>query len=690
MMLGRARLWLIAGLITVLQAHLFAAATPQKKASPSVILVTIDTLRADRVGCYGAADIKTPTIDGLAHDGIVFERAIAQVPLTWPSHAAILTGLYPFQNGAQDFTGQPLDPRFQSIAQAFQRNGYATGAVVSSFALDRSWGLSRGFDFYDDAFSQKSYTDPELGLVERRANESVDHAIAWLKKNNRKPFFLWLHLYDPHRPYDPPEPMATEYRGRLYDGEIAYADRELGRLIAWLKAAGLYNRSLIALLSDHGESLGEHGEREHGFFVYDATIRVPLVLKPPSGSNLKPTRVARPVETIDVAPTLLTLTGVKDPLQKQLRGTGLMAEGDTESGAYSETFYPFNSFGWSPLHSLESGRYHFIDAPQPELYDIVADPQEKNNLAAEQAATVAVLRDKLQARMRENLYTPSRGQTSNLAPDAAEKLRALGYVAYRSPVSAESLAAGLPDPKDKISDFNSILDALDAFHAGDLATGRRIVASVEEKNPKLFILQFYLGEAALAEQKYDDAVAAFTRCLDLNPNFEQAMTGLSRSLYFQGSFEDSKKWAQRALQLNPQNYKAWYVLGLIDGRSNRTMAIQDYERAIAIQGNFAPLHRDLGLLQFQEKNYLAAATHLAKAVDLGVRDAIVLNSLGISYSRTDRPEKAIECYKETLAINPGFAEAHLNLATAYERLGKKKAAEEEYAAACKLQEKFCR
>src|SRR5215467_7710388 len=266
---GCARISLTVMLIAAFPICLLAASAPQKKTPPNVILITIDTLRADHVGCYGATDVKTPTIDDLAHDGIVFERAIAQVPLTWPSHAAILTGLYPFQNGAQDFTGQPLDPRFQSIAQAFQRNGYATGAVVSSFALDRSWGLSRGFDSYDDAFSQKSYTDPELGLVERRANESVDHAITWLKKNNRKPFFLWLHLYDPHRPYDPPEPLATEYRGRLYDGEIAYADRELGRLVAWLKAAGLYNRSLIAFLSDHGGSLGEHGEREHGFFVYD-------------------------------------------------------------------------------------------------------------------------------------------------------------------------------------------------------------------------------------------------------------------------------------------------------------------------------------------------------------------------------------------------------------------------------------
>ena len=452
-----------------------AAAPPPGRAPANVILITIDTVRADHLGCYGATDIHTPTLDALAHDGIVFERAISQVPLTWPSHAAILTGTYPFQNGVQDFTGQPLDPRFRSVAQVFKQQGYATGAVVSAFVLDRSWGLARGFDFYDDAFSAETFQTKDVGLVDRKAGESVTHAINWLQKTPKRPFFFWLHLYDPHSPYDPPEPFRTQYRGHLYDGEIAYADHELGRLMAWLKQNHLYDRSLIVFLSDHGESLGDHGEKEHGFFVYNSTVHIPLIVKPPAGSGIQPGRVARPVETVAVAPTLIRLAGMKNAAEKekQFRAAGLFGdEAEKQDAAYSESFYSFSSFGWSPLHALETGRYHYIEAPEPELYDLTADPGEKNNLARQQTATVAVLEDKLQTLLRQNPYKPAENGTSGLSPDALEKLRALGYVAYRSPVSPEALAAGLPDPKSKLWEFNAILEAGDAFHADDYATRR--------------------------------------------------------------------------------------------------------------------------------------------------------------------------------------------------------------------------
>src|SRR6202167_3838880 len=291
-------------------------------ARPSVVLITIDTLRADHVGCYGARTVKTPILDGLAHDGVVFERAISQVPLTLPSHAVIQTGTYPFQNGVQDFTGQPLAPQFRTIAQAFQQAGYATGAVISAFVLDRSWGLARGFDSYDDAFSAKTFAEKETGLVDRRAGESVAHAILWLnnisfnklasQKNSAnknsltnslitttpRPFFLWLHLYDPHSPYDSPEPYRSGYRTHPYDGAIAYADHELGKLLFWLKQNHLYDSSLIVAVSDHGESLGEHGEDEHGFFVYNATVHVPLIVKPPAGSGIVAGRRREPVENV--------------------------------------------------------------------------------------------------------------------------------------------------------------------------------------------------------------------------------------------------------------------------------------------------------------------------------------------------------------------------------------------------------
>src|SRR5437667_7516772 len=386
----------VAHLIIYLTGLACAAATApahSAKAKPNVILITIDTVRADHVGCSGAKGLQTPTLDSLARDGIVFERAISQVPLTWPSHTVILTGTYPFQNGVQDFTGTPLDPTFRSVAQAFKDHGYRTGAVVSAFVLDRSWGLARGFDFYDDAFSPEQFKNRDIGLVERRARESVTRALSWLQKNPQRPFFFWLHLYDPHSPYDPPAPYREEFRDRLYDGEIAYADHELGRLITWLKHAHVYNRTSIVVLSDHGESLGEHGEHEHGFFAYNSTVHIPLIVKPAAGIGFKQGRVTRPVETTSIAPTLLKLAGIKDvPLEKQFASNNLFTNSDNDSAAYSETFYAFSSFGWSPLHALETSRYHYIDAPNPELYDLRSDPTESNNIDEQQYATVSVFK----------------------------------------------------------------------------------------------------------------------------------------------------------------------------------------------------------------------------------------------------------------------------------------------------------
>jgi len=666
-------------------------------AKPSVILITIDTLRADHVGCYGAQTVKTPTLDALAHDGVVFERAISQVPLTWPSHAVILTGTYPFQNGVQDFTGQPLGPQFRSVAQAFQQAGYATGAVVSAFVLDRSWGLARGFDFYDDAFSAETFAQKDIGLVDRRAGESVVHAIAWLKKTPRRPFFLWLHLYDPHSPYDPPEPYRSEYSSHLYDGEIAYADHELGTLMTWLRQNHLYDSSLIVALSDHGESLGEHGEDEHGFFLYNATVHVPLIVKPPAGSGIPAARRPEPVETVAVAPTLLQLAGLKgstDAIHAQFQSHALLG---TLSGtgqpakdpAYSETFYPFSSFGWSPLHAIESERFHFIEAPKPELYDLETDPGETLNIAAEQPATVAVLREKMQALLAHNPFTREEGGAGNLSPDAQGKLRALGYFGFRAAVSPEALKQGLPDPKDKLWEFNSILKAEDAFQRKDDDQAEALLTEIQQKDPQIYVIPFLLGESALRRQNWDRAADQLRRCLALNPNFDNAMTGLARALSKLGRVDDARGWLDKALQSNPQNYRAWYETGLLQAKSYPAAALASYQKAIAIQPNYPPGQRELGMALFQQKDYAAAATHLEKALALGLDDAHIRNFLGICYSQTRRLQKSIQSYRVALKLDPKLAEAHLNLAYALQHAGQISQARAEYQAACQLEKNFC-
>ena len=674
-----------------------ATAQARKKAAPpmrraNVILITVDTLRADRLGCYGAKNVATPAMDSLAADGILFERAIAQVPLTVPSHDAIMTGTYPFQNGVQDFTSAPLSPDFQTIAQALERNGYDTGAIVSAFVLDRSWGLARGFKHYDDAFPASTFQEKDIGLVDRRAAASVDKALAWLRKPRSKPFFLWLHLYDPHSPYDPPEPFRRRYRRREYEGEIAYADSQLARLFASLKQKGVYDNSLIVLASDHGESLGEHGEKEHGYFVYHATTRVPLIVKPARSMRLSAPstkQMPQPVETIAIPATILELLGIQDPLQKQLQAKSLFAPPSERDTAYSETFYPFSSFGWNPLHSLETSRYKYVDAPEAELYDISSDPGESRNLISQQPAMAAVLKQELQQRLASGDKLRSSSSSSELPPEAIEKLRALGYLAYKSPVPAEAIAKGLPDPKAKLSEFNAILEAGDAFHAGNFSRGEALLAKVQEQEPQLYLVPFMLAEAKARQQDWPAAQANFERALALNPNFDQAMTGVARTLRLQNNDDAARTMLQKALKQNPNNFRAWYELGWVESKQDPAAGVAAFEKAIAIQPNFGFGYRDLGMLQFQRKNYREAAKRLSEAAKLGISDAELWNFLGISYSRLNQLPAAVRSYQRALALNPKLAEAHLNLGFAYQRLNNSQAAAKQYKTACSLDSRMC-
>ncbi len=327
--------------------------------------------------------------------------------------------------------------------------------------------------------------------------------------------------------------------------------------------------------------------------------------------------------------------------------------------------------------------------PNPELYDLIADPGETNNLAAQQTATRAVLKDKLQTLLRSHPYTPAADSNSGLSPDALDKLRALGYVAYRSPVSAGALVSGLADPKTKLWEFNSILEAEDALRAGDIAKGRALLLQVREKDPEMYVVPFVLGEAALGQQQWDEAATELRKCLDLNPHFDQAMLGLARALIFLGKGDEARQWAKSAIQYNPENYRAWYQLGFIDERTDKKAAIADYEKAVSIQGSFAPLRRDLGLLLLREGNYAEAGKHLSRAIELGLKDANLYNSLGIAYSRTARLRQAVASYKQALRIDPNLAQAHLNLGFAYERLGEKALAAGEYGQACQLNSDLC-
>jgi choline-sulfatase len=696
--LGRvALLYLGSVLLLVALALVPGACRHNKSPVPNILIITVDTLRADHVGCYGYAGGLTPNVDALAKDAIVFERGVAQVPLTLPSHTAIFTGTYPFHNGVQDFTAQPLGERFRTLAESLKDHGYATAAVVSSFVLDRSWGLARGFESYDDAFAGQEFLQKSLGLVERRAEDSVNHAVSWLGAHHNQPFFLWLHLYDPHSPYNPPEPFRTQYAKHPYDGEIAYADSQLGRLFSWLKESpnGLYDNTLIVFLSDHGESLGEHGEKEHGFFVYDSTVHVPLLLKPPKSAGLVAQRVADAVETIQVGPTVLDLAGVEDLIQKQFQAASLvpLLNGKPHAPqrpAYSETFYPLNSFGWSPLRSVQTARYQYIEAPEQELYEHASDPTEANNMADQNASIASNLRTQLTQLL--SAYPPpaipstAGGSAANANPEVLEKLRSLGYVAYRAPAAANSQLA---DPKDKLSVFQDVLRATDLIQLGNYAAARSLLFSLQRREPQLYLIPFLLGEAASHEAQWKEAEKNFGRAAALNPGFEQARMGLARALGLQGKIVQAKDLLGTLLTTNPQNSRAWFLLSQIEAPTELKSSREALDKVIAIQPNFALAYRDRGLLSVREQTYASGAEDLSRAVEMGLHDVLTNNSLGICYSRMNRLDDAVESYRRAIAADPNYAQAHLNLGFAYERMNQLDLKKKEYAEACRLDRHIC-
>jgi len=411
--------------------------------SGPIIIVSIDTLRADHLPAYGYQKVKTPAIDALAADGVVFERAYSHAPQTLPAHAALLSGELPFDNGVRDNVGFTVKPGTRLLQQMLRDRGFTTGGVVSAYVLRKETGIAQGFDFFDGNMPPSS---PELsiGQVQRDGSESEQIAERWLGTIGTARAFLFLHLYEPHKPYAPPNRFAGY---APYDGEIAYADEIVGRLVRYLKSHQLYDRSTVILLSDHGEGLGDHGEQEHGLFVYDEAVHVPLIIKSESNFGAG-RRVADLVQHIDLVPTILDL--VKAPGTGALRGRSLkpLLEGTgrlPEVPVYSEALYARYHFGWSELTALTDGRYRYIRAPRDELYDLQRDPRERANIADDHAQARTALRSAL-GRLAANatLHTPS-----PIPDDARERLQALGYVGSQSEVAELAPGETLADPKDK-------------------------------------------------------------------------------------------------------------------------------------------------------------------------------------------------------------------------------------------------
>jgi arylsulfatase A-like enzyme/cytochrome c-type biogenesis protein CcmH/NrfG len=658
--------WMLLCVPTMLAASAVAASNQPAAAKPvvrtpgppNIILITLDTTRADRMGFLGSKRGLTPNLDALAKQAAVFVRAYTQAPLTPPAHASILTGTYPQFHHVNDFE-TALAQDLPYAPEILRAHGYHTAAFIASIVLEArppyAPGFDRGFDTYDTEFHNDGPGQDRYRTVQRRGQEVVAHALAWLSRHRAGPFFIWVHLYDAHDPYDPPEPYKTRYASALYDGGIAYEDAAVGKLLRQLKLRGLYDGSVIAVTADHGESLGAHGEDTHGIFLYDETMHVPLLIKLPRATT-GGKRIENRVELVDITPTLLQETGIEIPQEMQgvsLLGLmkGEIAGGNPETWhdrpAYSQSEYPTH-FGWSALRSLRSEKYLYVQAPRRELYDESTDSKSEHNLAASSSAIADTLASQLDT-FRRKTSSDKVVPKAELDLAAQEKLGALGYMAAGGNTSKSGSDQG-PDPKDKIEIANMIhrADVLqEDMHADEsIALLEQVIA----KNPTTF---FYIKLATwlMRKQDYEKAVVVLRKSLEMEPDSAPAQFMLTKCLML------------------TQDYQA---------------AIPELEKLVAKVPNAVEAHSFLELAYARTNRVADAIKECRTVLQYDPDDSGSYLILGQSLARSGDPEAGVAALKKAASLEPGSPIAHLWLADIYDQLGRQTDAVRERAEAKRL------
>lgn len=636
---------------TIVPALLFCATaamigTRQLRAAPdtvpNLIFITIDTLRADHLGCYGYTQIKTPEIDALARASVRFTQAYTPVPITLPAHTAILTGSFPMATGVHDFSGNKLPSSAVTLAKVLRDREYTTAAFIGSAVLDSRFGLNQGFETYFDHFDFSRLDETNLDLMERRGDLVTDEALRWLRLNPPRPFFLWVHLYDPHYPYTPPEPYATSYGGRPYDGEIAFDDAQVGRLLTYLREHRLDTGSVIVLAGDHGEGLGDHGEKTHGFFIYNSTLRVPLLIKIPGAA---PRVVEGEVSLVDIMPTILE--ALKIPIPASVQGRSLLGQilgqrAET-SELYAETYLPLLHFRWSPLRSIQSRGLKYIDATRPELYDMRSDPHEMKNLFSTRKSLGNELRNRLYSLLRR--YTPgapgSRQQTELTDPALLERLRSLGYVAVSAGTFGGASGKGLPDPKDRIHVAELVSEALAEGQQGRYEESLRKLREAQKTEPALITIEYLMALDYYRLKDYHQAAKSFETVLKLDPKFALAHYYLGLTQVQLGDLDGATASFKEAVSLDATNFTAAYNLGAIYVKKNRVEdGLRQFQQAVQINADYALAHEALGELYLYQKRLDDAIRELERAVALapGMRKAHY--QLGQAYAAKGLREQA--------------------------------------------------
>jgi arylsulfatase A-like enzyme/Tfp pilus assembly protein PilF len=625
----------------VLFVSMILSAAPARE-SPSVLLVTLDTFRGDFIGASGSRRSSTPSLDRLAGRGVLFTRARSASPLTLPSHASILSGLYPPEHGVRGNGSFRLDDSHRTLAESLRDSGYETAAFVSSFVLDRRFGLGQGFESYDDDLGTGTagLESPEAERAGERVLEAFED---WLRRRDgKKPFFAWVHLYDPHFPYAPPEPFASGFASDGYAGEIAYTDWVVGEIVSRVPES-----TLVAVVGDHGEGLGEHREATHSLLVYNSTLHVPLILA--GGSIPRGRAVSSLARTIDVASTILDYLGVDRPLGS---GTSLrpLIEGTDESPrtAYAESLYGLHQLGFSPLYALESGDHRFIDAPRRELYDIASDPGETRDLLQERRSVSRELFRAL-TELQSSFGTSS---TAELALDAEtrEKLASLGYLT--SGASASRPGEILPDPKDQMELFHRIQQAQDRKARNDCGAVLATLGGIRNAGTSIPLVYELLASCHLELGQWESAAAAAKEALSRGIESSALHRDLGLAALRQGKAVDAEREFRIALALDEANVVARHQLGdaLRAQRRDEEAAIA-YREALALNPRYVFAWNGLGMTLARGGKDAEALQAFRKVAELDPKEPRGIFNLAVQLDRTGARAEALENYRRFLEIS---------------------------------------
>jgi arylsulfatase A-like enzyme/Flp pilus assembly protein TadD len=664
----------------------FQPAWAQKTPNPqwNLLLISIDTLRADHLGAYGYHSV-TPNLDRLAKEGVVFDEVFTSVPLTLPAHASLLTSTYPPVNGIRD-NGETLPSSIPTLADQMRAHGFETAAFVSSFVLDRRFGLARGFDEYWGEFPLYRFSGADPGTIQTRGDTVEEAAAKWISNHGASRFFAFVHFYDLHGPFLLPASWRARFPGRIYDGELAYVDSLIQQLWEGLIHQGVADHTLLVITADHGEGLGEHGELNHGFLLYRSTTHVPLIIRFPHHRTAGK-RIDTVARLIDVAPTVCALLGVPPPSSFQGRNLGPEIDGQVRPAppAYSETLYPYRQFHSAPLYAIRSNPFTFIQAPHPELYEFRKDPAESQNLIHTNQAMANELRAELDKLAGSMAHGPLAVSAS---PEVLEELKSLGYVGTASPHNAPPLAdPSLPDPKDRIALYRHVQDARDLEAHGDMRTAAARLEEIAAQDPALVMVQIEAGLARERLQQYELAATHFRAALQVDPENATAHFDLGISLGNLGHLPEAAHEFELATKLQPSYSRAYAALGSTQAQMgnipaaiaslDRALAIdpidldallnrsnlylqlrewdksgQDLRRAVALEPDNAEVHHALGTMAFYQGDFDSALKEYRRAVQLAPRSSSVHSDLGLLYRKMGRDADATAEFRRALALNP--------------------------------------